>query len=91
MDHPTDHHDEAHLRRSYDVARRARAHGNHPFGCVLVDSDGQVLLEVENGYQPTLDMTAHAERLLASQASRAWRPAFLAGCTLYASAEPCAM
>ena len=83
--------DEAHLRRAYQVARRARTHGNHPFGCVLVGPDSEVLLEAENGYQPALDMTAHAERLLASQASQAWRPQFLAGCTLYSSAEPCAM
>ncbi|MBK9517362.1 MAG: nucleoside deaminase [Anaeromyxobacter sp.] len=83
--------DEDHLRLAYRVARRALQHGNHPFGCVLVGPAGEVLLEQENGYQPTRDMTAHAERLLASRASQAWRPAFLAGCTLYSSAEPCAM
>ena len=83
--------DEAQLRRAYEVARRARDHGNHPFGCTLVGPDGQVLMEEENGYQPTLDMTGHAERLLATRASQAWRPRFLAGCTLYTSAEPCAM
>jgi tRNA(Arg) A34 adenosine deaminase TadA len=83
--------DEVHLRRAYQVASRARQHGNHPFGCVLVGPGGEILLEAENGYQPSLDMTAHAERLLASRASQGWRPAFLAGCTLYSSAEPCAM
>jgi tRNA(Arg) A34 adenosine deaminase TadA len=36
-------------------------------------------------------MTAHAERLLASRASRGYGAAFLVGCTLYSSAEPCAM
>jgi tRNA(Arg) A34 adenosine deaminase TadA len=36
-------------------------------------------------------MTAHAERLLATRASKAHSPEFLAGCTLYTSAEPCAM
>jgi tRNA(Arg) A34 adenosine deaminase TadA len=35
--------------------------------------------------------TAHAERLLASCAARTYDLAFLARCTLYASAEPCAM
>ncbi len=83
--------DEAHLRHAYEVARRARAHGNHPFGCTLVGPGGEVLLEVENGYHPSLDMTAHAERLAATQASQRWRPTFLRGCTLYTSAEPCAM
>ena len=83
--------DETFLRRCFDVARRARARGNHPFGAILVSPSGDVLLEAENGYLPERDMTAHAERLLATSASRAHRPEFLAGCTLYTSAEPCAM
>jgi tRNA(Arg) A34 adenosine deaminase TadA len=36
------------LRRSFEVARRSMTHGNHPFGAVLVDKDGNVLLESEN-------------------------------------------
>jgi tRNA(Arg) A34 adenosine deaminase TadA len=83
--------DETFLRQSFDVAKRAHVHGNHPFGCILVDADGKVLLEVENGFMPSRDMTAHAERLLATQASQAYEPKFLARCTLYTSAEPCAM
>jgi tRNA(Arg) A34 adenosine deaminase TadA len=83
--------DEQLLRLCFDVARRAREHGNHPFGAILVDADGRVLLEAENGYLPDRDMTAHAERLLATRASRAHRPELLARCTLYSSAEPCAM
>jgi tRNA(Arg) A34 adenosine deaminase TadA len=73
------------------VARRARAHGNHPFGAVLAGPGGEVLLECENGFLPGRDGTAHAERLLATRASTSWGPSFLAGCTLYTSAEPCAM
>ncbi len=83
--------DAALLRRTFDVARRARARGNHPFGAILVGPAGDVLLESENGYLPDRDMTAHAERLLATRASRAYPPELLAGCTLYSSAEPCAM
>jgi tRNA(Arg) A34 adenosine deaminase TadA len=73
------------------VARRARGNGNHPFGAILVDADGRVLIERENGYLPDRDMTAHAERLLATEASRTVAPEKLARCTLYTSAEPCAM
>jgi tRNA(Arg) A34 adenosine deaminase TadA len=83
--------DALHLRRSFEVARRAQAHGNHPFGAVLVGPDGAVLLERENGYLPDHDMTGHAERLLATEACRTLPPAVLAGSTLYTSAEPCAM
>jgi tRNA(Arg) A34 adenosine deaminase TadA len=82
---------EAFLRRAFAVAARARAHGNHPFGAILVDAAGAVLFEVENGFMPEHDGTAHAERLLATQACKAHDASFLAQCTLYASAEPCAM
>jgi len=83
--------DEAGLRLAFGVAAKAHQHGNHPFGCVLVGPKGDVLLEAENGYMPDRDMTAHAERLLATAASRKFRPAELAACTMYTSAEPCAM
>jgi len=79
------------LRRAFEVARRAQARGNHPFGAILVDPDGEVLVEVENGYLPDRDMTAHAERLLATQASKTLDASLLARCTIYSSAEPCAM
>ncbi len=65
---PLDH--ETFLRRSFDVARRARLHGNHPFGAILVNAAGDVLIEAENGFMPDRDMTAHAERLLATRASK---------------------
>jgi tRNA(Arg) A34 adenosine deaminase TadA len=86
---PTDH--ETLLRRAFAVARRARTRGNHPFGAILVSAAGDVLIETENGFLPDHDMTAHAERLLATQASKQFDGRVLAGCTLYASAEPCAM
>jgi tRNA(Arg) A34 adenosine deaminase TadA len=79
------------LRRAFAVARRAQTHGNHPFGCILVGPNGDVLIESENGFMPDRDMTAHAERLLATRAGRTHPPEFLAQCTMYTSAEPCAM
>ena len=79
------------LRQSFDVARRATTHGNHPFGALLVDADGKVLIEAENGYMPSHDGTAHAERLLATQACTTIPAGILRDATLYSSAEPCAM
>jgi tRNA(Arg) A34 adenosine deaminase TadA len=84
-------HDEFFLRRSFDVARRAMTHGNHPFGAILVDQARNVLIEAENGYMPAHDGTAHAERLLATQACTTLTPEALERTTLYSSAEPCAM
>jgi tRNA(Arg) A34 adenosine deaminase TadA len=83
--------DEYFLRRSFDVARRSITHGNHPFGAILVSSEGKVLLEVENGFMPAHDGTAHAERLLATDACRTLSREERSKATLYSSAEPCAM
>jgi tRNA(Arg) A34 adenosine deaminase TadA len=84
--------DENLLRMSFDVARRARDSGDHPFGSILTDKAGAVLMEQGNGYSSEGgDRTAHAERILASRAAKAYSVEFLADCTLYTSAEPCAM
>jgi tRNA(Arg) A34 adenosine deaminase TadA len=87
--------DEDHLRRTFDIALRARRAGNHPFGAILVGPDGAELMHAGNAHSETGgqfgDRTAHAERVLASRASREYSAGFLAGCTLYSSAEPCAM
>ncbi len=80
------------LRMAFELARKAGAEGEHPFGCLLVGPDGQVLIEQGNAFKSEGgDMTAHAERMLATRASKAFEPAFLNACTLYTSAEPCAM
>jgi len=83
--------DEHFLRRSFVVARRALTHGNHPFGAILVDQNHNVLIEAENSYMPAHDGTAHAERLLSTQACTTLSPDILRDATLYSSAEPCAM
>ncbi len=84
--------DHAHyLRLAFKVAEQSRASGQHPFGAILVGPDGTVLMEQMNGYLPDRDMTGHAERVLATRAGIAYEPRFLAGATMYTSAEPCAM
>src|SRR5258707_8073423 len=79
------------LRAAIAGARRAREHGNHPFGARLVGQDGQVLLEAENPVLPGPDCTGHAETNLMRLASRRFAADFLAGCSLYTSTEPCPM
>jgi len=83
--------DELFLRHSFEVARRSMDHGNHPFGAILVDDKANVLIETENGFMPAHDGTAHAERLLATEACRTLGKDVLEKSTLYSSAEPCAM
>lgn len=79
------------LRRAIELAGIARERGNHPFGAVLVDARGQIVLEAENTVVTGQDCTGHAETNLIRQASGRLTPEFLAQCTLYASTEPCAM
>jgi len=83
--------DEDLLRRAFAVAAQAKASGCHPFGAILAGPDGTVLMEQQNAYLPDRDMTGHAERVLCTRASTTYAPALLRTCTLYSSAEPCAM
>jgi len=79
------------LRKAILVAASAREHGNHPFGAVLVDAQGQLIMEAENSVNTRRDITGHAETNLIRKASAAFSPEVLTGCTLYTSTEPCAM
>ena len=79
------------LRKTFTLAEKAAAQGVHPFAAILTDAQGQVLMEQLNAYLPDKDMTGHAERVLMTRASQAYPPEFLAQCTLFTSAEPCAM
>ena len=79
------------LRRAIELARLAREHGNHPFGALLVDAKGNVVLEAENTVRTDKDVTAHAETNLIRMATARFDRDFLGRCTLYTSTEPCAM
>jgi tRNA(Arg) A34 adenosine deaminase TadA len=80
-----------HLARAVDLAAAAREHGNHPFGSLLVDGDGNVVLEAENTVVTGRDCTAHAELNLVREAVARLDAGQLGACTLYTSTEPCAM
>ena len=79
------------LCRAIELARLSRQEGNHPFGALLAGPDGSVLLEARNSFGTEGDGTGHAERNLMTEASVKYGSEFLAGCTMYTSAEPCAM
>lgn len=79
------------LREAFDVARKARTKGNHPFGAILVDDQGNMLIEAENTVVTAGDPTGHAETNLVRLASKTYGRDYLAQCTLYTSTEPCPM
>ena len=79
------------LREAIALSRAARDAGNQPYGALLADADGQVLLEACNTQLTERDVTAHAELNLVRAASQRLDRDTLAGCTVYASGEPCPM
>jgi tRNA(Arg) A34 adenosine deaminase TadA len=79
------------LRRAIVLADEARAGGNHPFGALLADREGRVVLEAGNTVGTTGDVTGHAETNLVSAATRRFSREELAGLVLVTSCEPCAM
>jgi len=80
-----------HLARAVELAAAAREHGNHPFGSLLVDGDGNVVLEAENTVVTEHDCTAHAELNVVREAVASFDAEQLGAHTLYTSTEPCAM
>jgi tRNA(Arg) A34 adenosine deaminase TadA len=82
--------EEQFLLEAIGLAASARAHGNHPFGALLVIDD-RVLLKAENTVNTERNPTAHAETNLIQLALRELAPEDVARSTLYTSCEPCAM
>jgi guanine deaminase len=83
--------DEAFLREAIRLSRvRMRTGGAGPFGAVVV-RDGAIVARGWNRVTAANDPTAHAEVVAIRRACTRLRSFSLAGCTLYASCEPCPM
>ncbi|WP_315927757.1 nucleoside deaminase [Mesorhizobium sp. SP-1A] len=78
------------LREAIKVSRDAKLEGNHPFGALLVDGEGNVILTAHNSYKEDKGV-GHAETNLARKAVKLYEPGFLASCTLVTPLEPCCM
>lgn len=79
------------MRRAIELSASARAHGNDPFGALLADANGQIVLEAENTAIVDRTVTSHAETNLVRDACKRFSRAELAAMTLYTSCEPCPM
>src|SRR5215469_4458227 len=79
------------IRRAIELAASARKNGNHPFGALLVDKAGHVILTAENTALTTHDPTRHAELNLVQLACAKISPDALSKAILYTSTEPCVM
>jgi tRNA(Arg) A34 adenosine deaminase TadA len=83
--------DETYLRRAIELAAEARAAGEMPFGSLLVDTGGRILVEDRNTVTSERDITAHPELKVARWAGRELAPQIARTTTLYTSCEPCSM
>ncbi len=83
--------DRNNLKRCAEISRQSREAGNTPFGALLAAKDGSILLEQPNIEITESKCTGHAETQAAERASILYSKDFLAECTLYTTAEPCAM
>ena len=79
------------LSHAIKICEKAVEEGNFPFGAILVDNKGNVLMEQGNVQNTENDLTAHAETALARKASATYSTDFLWNCTMYSSFEPCCM
>jgi tRNA(Arg) A34 adenosine deaminase TadA len=79
------------LRAAIAASREAAARGDEPYGAVLADDRGALLLSAGNTQVTARDCTGHAETNLLREATRRFDAGTLARCTVYASGEPCAM
>jgi tRNA(adenine34) deaminase len=73
-----------------EEASLGAAAGEQPFGAVVV-RDGGIIARARSLKVGSYDATAHAETLAVGLATRALRVRSLAGCTFYATCEPCPM
>lgn len=83
--------DRFYMERAIQLAHEAKDSGDTPFGSLLVDDKGNILMEDRNTQIIDNDITAHPELKIAKRAAAQYDAAFLKNCTMYNSAEPCTM
>ncbi len=77
------------LYETVRIAHQAVERGCHPFGALLADKDGNILIEVGNNKNDSPCL--HAETTLMIEAGKKYSPEFLETCSLYTNFEPCVM
>lgn len=83
--------DKYYIEKAIELAYLAKEEGDNPFGSILVDEDGNILMEDKNTQINDNDITGHPELKIAKSAAAKYDEEFLKKCTMYNSAEPCTM
>jgi tRNA(Arg) A34 adenosine deaminase TadA len=79
------------LRRAIAIAADAVTANDAPYGSLLADDDGRVLIVAHNTVRRDNDITAHPELKLARWAAAELKPDAAARTTMYTSCQPCGM
>lgn len=82
--------DEVFMQKAIELSRLAVAHGNEPFGAVLV-KDGEIVFTNENQIYTRHDPTFHGEAGLIREFCAQSSVTDLRDYTMYSSCEPCFM
>lgn len=82
--------DEVFMQKAIELSRLAVAHGNEPFGAVLV-KDGEIVFTNENQIYTHHDPTFHGEAGLIREFCAQTGVTDLRDYTMYSSCEPCFM
>ena len=72
------------LKRAIEISEEAFNKGNNAFGCLLVNQEGDIVMEQGNVVFETKDRTAHDTITLIRKASMKYTPEELWNYTLYA-------
>jgi guanine deaminase len=78
------------MRRAIAATREGIAHGQSPFGAIIVKA-GEIVAATHNTVWRDTDPTAHAEVNCLRRAALTLATIDLKGCTLYSTCEPCPM
>ncbi len=79
------------IRQCQQEAEKSIQEGNPPFGCVITDPSGEVLMTAHNQQNTDNDPTAHAEILALRGLGQKLQSRYLDDCVMFANAESCSM
>ena len=87
----SDNADQHWMEQAINLAKKALAEGQHPFGAVVTGPDGRLVAGEHNLVERDHDASAHGEVVAIRVAGRALGSEMLTSCTLYTTCEPCLM
>jgi len=79
------------IRLTMEEAEKAVGEGNAPYGAVLTDKNGNVIVAEHNTARSSCDPTAHAEMALLRKACQQLKTRDLGGYCLFSNTESCSM